>query len=284
MNLFESIIIAIVEGLTEYLPVSSTGHMIITEWLLKMQSSEFIKLYTVAIQLGAILAVIVLYFKKFFQSFDFYLKLFVAFLPSAVIGFLFNDMIDELLESPLTVAIALVLGGVVLLFTDRWFAGNAEEEQPITYTKALKIGALIGEAAENDAQLLYDFGEKLGIAFQLQDDILDVYGDPEKFGKQVGGDIISNKKTFLLIRALELAQGKQKEELQNWLSKTNFDAQEKVAAVTAIYNNLNIQEIAKKEMESYAAKGLASLNKIAVDEERKSVLKEFADMLMLRDN
>lgn len=141
MNLFESIIIAIVEGLTEYLPVSSTGHMIITEWLLKMQSSEFIKLYTVAIQLGAILAVIVLYFKKFFQSFDFYLKLFVAFLPSAVIGFLFNDMIDELLESPLTVAIALVLGGVVLLFTDRWFAGNVEEEQPITYTKALKIGA-----------------------------------------------------------------------------------------------------------------------------------------------
>lgn len=149
---------------------------------------------------------------------------------------------------------------------------------------ALKIGALIGEAVENDAQLLYDFGEKLGIAFQLQDDILDVYGDPEKFGKQVGGDIISNKKTFLLIRALELAQGEQKVELQNWLSKTNFDAQEKVAAVTAIYNNLNIQEIAKKEMESYAAKGLASLNKIAVNEERKSVLREFADMLMLRDN
>jgi geranylgeranyl diphosphate synthase type II len=149
---------------------------------------------------------------------------------------------------------------------------------------ALKIGALIGEAAENDAQLLYDFGEKLGIAFQLQDDILDVYGDPEKFGKQVGGDIISNKKTFLLIRALELAQGAQKEELQNWLSKTTFNAQEKVAAVTAIYNSLNIQDIAKKEMENYAAKGLASLDKIAVDEERKSVLKEFADMLMLRDN
>lgn len=149
---------------------------------------------------------------------------------------------------------------------------------------ALKIGALIGEAAENDAQLLYDFGEKLGIAFQLQDDILDVYGDPEKFGKQVGGDIISNKKTFLLIRALELAQGAQKEELQNWLSKTTFNPQEKVAAVTTIYNNLNIQEIAKKEMENYAAKGLASLNKIAVDEERKSVLKEFADLLMMRDN
>ncbi|MES2619090.1 MAG: undecaprenyl-diphosphate phosphatase, partial [Bacteroidota bacterium] len=141
MTLIESIIIAIVEGLTEYLPVSSTGHMIIAEWLLKIQQSEFIKLYTVAIQLGAIMAVIVLYWKRFFKSFDFYYKLFVAFIPAAVIGFLFNDVIDEMLESPMTVAIALVLGGVILLFTDKWFENNAKEEQEITYLQALKIGA-----------------------------------------------------------------------------------------------------------------------------------------------
>jgi len=137
---FQAIIIAIVEGITEYLPVSSTGHMIITEWLLKLKQGDFLKLYTVAIQLGAIMAVLVLYYKKFFQSFDFYIKLFIAFIPSAVIGFLFNDTIDELLESPLTVAIALLLGGIVLLFTDKWFENNTKEDQEITNFQALKIG------------------------------------------------------------------------------------------------------------------------------------------------
>src|SRR5476651_554712 len=106
---------------------------------------------------------------------------------------------------------------------------------------ALKIGALIGGANDKDADLIYTFGEQLGIAFQLQDDILDVYGDPDKFGKQVGGDIISNKKTWLLIRALELATGSQKTELDNWIGLKQLDNAEKVTAVTAIYNTLNIR-------------------------------------------
>jgi undecaprenyl-diphosphatase len=140
VNIFEAIIIAIVEGLTEYLPVSSTGHMIITEWLLKLQNSDFLKLFTVAIQLGAIMAVVVLYFKKFFQSLDFYFKLIVAFIPAGIAGFLLNDVIDELLESPLTVAISLLAGGIILLFTDRWFAANPTEERKISYADAFKIG------------------------------------------------------------------------------------------------------------------------------------------------
>src|SRR5260370_32019462 len=103
---------------------------------------------------------------------------------------------------------------------------------------ALKIGAIIGGASAEDANLLHTFGEQLGIVFQLQDDILDVYGNPEKFGKQVGGDILSNKKTFLLIKALELADKGQTSELKKWLSDTNFDAQEKVTAITGIYDQL----------------------------------------------
>jgi len=104
---------------------------------------------------------------------------------------------------------------------------------------ALKIGALIGSASQKDADLLSNFGIQLGIAFQLQDDILDVYGDPEKFGKQVGGDIISNKKTYLLIKALELAQGDEADELNDLLNATKFDSTQKVADVTRIYNNLD---------------------------------------------
>src|ERR1700743_795645 len=103
---------------------------------------------------------------------------------------------------------------------------------------ALKIGALIGGAEIKDADLLSSFGEQLGIAFQLQDDILDVYGDPEKFGKQVGGDIISNKKTYLLIKALEYAGNQHKSELDKWIALKQFDHAEKVSAVTAIYNSL----------------------------------------------
>src|SRR3569833_1386400 len=119
---------------------------------------------------------------------------------------------------------------------------------------ALKIGALVGGASEKDAVLLHVFGEQLGIAFQLQDDILDVYGDPEKFGKQIGGDIISNKKTYLLLKSLELANSLQSNELQNWLGAKQFNAIEKVQAVTALYNNLDVRQLAEQAMESYADK------------------------------
>lgn len=139
MTLFEAIIIAIVEGITEFLPVSSTGHMIITQELLGMEINDFVKAFTVNIQFGAILSVVVLYWKRFFQSVDFYLKLFVAFLPAAIIGFLASDFIDQMLENVVVVAVMLVLGGIVLVFVDRWF-NNPSADQTITYNKALKIG------------------------------------------------------------------------------------------------------------------------------------------------
>lgn len=139
MTLFEAIIIAIVEGITEFLPVSSTGHMIITQELLGMEINDFVKAFTVNIQFGAILSVVVLYWKRFFQSVDFYLKLFVAFLPAAIIGFLASDFIDQMLENVVVVAVMLVLGGIVLVFVDRWL-NNPSADQTITYNKALKIG------------------------------------------------------------------------------------------------------------------------------------------------
>jgi len=148
---------------------------------------------------------------------------------------------------------------------------------------ALKMGALVGGANDADGTLLYNFGEQLGIAFQLQDDILDVYGDPEKFGKQVGGDILSNKKTYLLIKALELAKGDTLSQLKHWLSVEYFDAVEKVEAVKAIYNQLNIREQAETEMNQYAEKAMLSFEKINLPDERKVILKEFADALLVRE-
>ncbi len=156
MNIIQSIIIAIVEGLTEFLPVSSTGHMIIAQKLLGIEPNDFANLFTVNIQFGAILSVVVLYWKKFidplrvknpdgsfvsglYKRFDFYLKLFVAFLPSAVFGLIFIDPINKLLENVVVVAISLVAGGVILLFIDNWFR-NPSENQEMTYPRALKIG------------------------------------------------------------------------------------------------------------------------------------------------
>ena len=141
MTVFQAIILAIIEGLTEFLPVSSTGHMIIGSSLMGIQSDEFVKLFTVAIQLGAILSVIALYFKHFFQSVGFYLKLLVAFLPAVFFGLLLSDKIDQLMESPLGVAIALLLGGIILLFVDKWFKdGEIDNPDDITYGTAFKIG------------------------------------------------------------------------------------------------------------------------------------------------
>ena len=139
MTILQSVIIAIVEGITEYLPISSTGHMILTQAILGMPIDDFTKVFTVNIQLGAILAVVVLYWKRFFQSFSFYYKLFVAFLPAAVLGLLLDKYIDELLGSVITVGITLFLGGIVLLFVDRWF-NSPKRDQAITYPSALKIG------------------------------------------------------------------------------------------------------------------------------------------------
>jgi len=148
---------------------------------------------------------------------------------------------------------------------------------------ALKIGALIGEARQEDADLLSTFGEQLGIAFQLQDDILDVYGNPEKFGKQVGGDIISNKKTYLLIKALELVNDEQAIELDKWLSCKQFNIAEKVAGVTEIYNRVNVRQYAENEMQAYAGKAFEALEQINLPEESKQYLRDFADGLLIRE-
>src|SRR5215207_9103773 len=141
MTYLQALIIAVVEGLTEFLPVSSTGHMMIASALLGIESTPFVKLFTVAIQLGAILSVVVLYFKRFFKSVNFYLKLLVAFIPCAIAGVLLGDWIDAQLENVFGVAVALFVGGIVLLFVDKWFKPSEKiEGEEITYSSAFKIG------------------------------------------------------------------------------------------------------------------------------------------------
>ena len=143
MSIIESIIIAIVEGLTEFLPVSSTGHMIIASSFLGIHKEEFTKLFEVAIQLGAILAVVVLYWRKFFdfRRWQFYIKLIIGVMPALLLGFLFSDQIDALLESPTTVAVSLLLGGIILLFIDKAFNNpTIESDDQITYRQAFITG------------------------------------------------------------------------------------------------------------------------------------------------
>ena len=151
---------------------------------------------------------------------------------------------------------------------------------------SLKIGAITGGARNEDAERLYEFGKNIGIAFQLQDDILDVYADAEKFGKQKGGDIISNKKTFLLIKALELSNlnSYKKEELLQWIHAPQFIPKEKVEAVTEIYNFLNVKKIAEAEMDKYYQSALQYLQKIPANEEKKKELISFTEGLMKREN
>jgi undecaprenyl-diphosphatase len=167
MSIIEAIILAIVEGITEFLPVSSTGHMIIASSLMGIAENPFTKTFTVAIQLGAIFSVVVLYWKRFFQTINFYIKLFVAFLPAALIGFLLNDYIDQLLERVEVVAVMLILGGIVFLFIDKLFKKTEENEVPeINYTTALKIGffqtiAMIPGVSRSAATIIGGLTQKL---------------------------------------------------------------------------------------------------------------------------
>lgn len=168
MNTIQAIILAIIEGITEFLPVSSTGHLILGSTYFGIEHDEFTKLFTVFIQLGAILSVVVLYFKRFFQSFDFYFKLLVAFIPAVVFGLLFSKKIDSLLESPLTVAVSLLIGGIVLLKVDDWFA-DAEAIQTsneISYLQAFKIGlfqclAMVPGVSRSGASIVGGMSQKL---------------------------------------------------------------------------------------------------------------------------
>ncbi|HEY8918276.1 MAG TPA: undecaprenyl-diphosphate phosphatase [Chitinophaga sp.] len=171
MTTLQAIIIAIVEGLTEFLPVSSTGHMIITSALLGINKDEFTKLFEVCIQLGAILAVVVLYWKKFLvfdkNRLNFYVKLIIAVIPALIIGYLFSDKIDALLESPLVVGITLLLGGVVLLFVDNWFLHpEIDSDDKMNIFKALRIGfwqciAMIPGVSRSAATIIGGMQQKL---------------------------------------------------------------------------------------------------------------------------
>ena len=169
MNTLQSIIIAIVEGLTEFLPISSTGHMIITEKILGITETDFIKVFTVAIQFGAILAVVVLYAKKFFdfKRWQFYVKLGAAVVPALVLGFLFSKKIDALLESSLTVAISMLVGGVILLFIDKAFKNpTIDSEEKISFGKAIIIGvwqciAMIPGVSRSAASIIGGMQQKL---------------------------------------------------------------------------------------------------------------------------
>ena len=167
MSFLEAIVLALIEGLTEFLPVSSTGHMILGASFMGIESDDFTKLFMIVIQLGAILAVFVLYFKRFFQSIHFYLKLIVAFIPAAIMGVLLSDKIDELLESPMTVAISLVVGGVILLFVDNWFNKPRINEMPeMTYWDAFKVGcfqciAMIPGVSRSGATIVGGMSQKM---------------------------------------------------------------------------------------------------------------------------
>ncbi|MCU0467765.1 MAG: polyprenyl synthetase family protein [Arcicella sp.] len=148
---------------------------------------------------------------------------------------------------------------------------------------ALELGGIIGGASDKSCDLLYEIGINIGLGFQLKDDLLDVYGDPEKFGKQVGGDIIANKKTYMLIEAIEKATGETQKSLNYWLNAKDFDATEKVKAVTGIYDTLGIRQLAEAKINDYFDKGLDALSRLKVEEERKTELKAFAAMLIDRE-
>jgi geranylgeranyl diphosphate synthase type II len=149
---------------------------------------------------------------------------------------------------------------------------------------ALRIGARIGGASETDARHLYEFGRSLGVAFQLHDDILDAYGDPEKFGKQVGGDIIANKKTYLLLTALDSADLYTLEELESWIRKKDFSPVEKVHAVKNIFEKLGVREKAETELSRHFDRALAELDSVPLSPDAKQPLRELAERLMVRES
>jgi undecaprenyl-diphosphatase len=220
MTYWEAIILAIIEGLTEFLPVSSTGHIIIGTALLGIEPTPFVKLFTVAIQLGTILSVLVLYLKRFFRTFDFYLKLLVAFIPSAILGLLFSDVIDDMLESPATVAISLVVGGIILLFVDKWFNdARIKDSDEVSYFTALKIGffqclAMIPGTSRSGASIVGGMSQKLSrkaaaeFSFFLAvptmfgataKKLLDFYQDGHSFGgNEIGVLVIGNIVGFVV--------------------------------------------------------------------------------------
>ncbi|MDH6344128.1 geranylgeranyl diphosphate synthase type II [Parabacteroides sp. PFB2-12] len=149
---------------------------------------------------------------------------------------------------------------------------------------SLKTGAILGGASKEDADHLYAFGVNIGLAFQLQDDLLDVYGDPKTFGKNIGGDILCNKKTFILINALKRANEDQRKTLTEWIARTEYDAQEKIALFTYIYNELNLKQLVTAKMQTYYQAAIAHLDALQVAPERREVLIEVCNQLLYRQS
>ena len=149
---------------------------------------------------------------------------------------------------------------------------------------ACKVGAIMADAPADDIENMYKFGEKLGLAFQLQDDLLDVYGNPAVFGKNIGGDITSNKKTYMLINAFNRANADQRQQLEKWVEAKEFDRNEKVAAVTKLYNEIGIRELCEQKIEEYYQESLVYLAKVNIPEDRKAELKAYAADMMKRQS
>jgi len=157
-----------------------------------------------------------------------------------------------------------------------------ELKTAVLLAASLKMGAIVGGAEDGEAELLYEFGRNIGIAFQLQDDLLDVYADPSFFGKITGNDIVSNKKTVLLVQAFQLADGKMKDELYHWIKIRKFDRDEKILRIMQIYNQLNLREITDSKIKSYHEEALKKLDRISCNSEKKAELRMFSEMLMNR--
>lgn len=202
-----------------------------------------------------------------------------------------NDRLKHVLKRFNDTAAAVCEGQQLdMNFETRWDVTEAEYINMIRLKTsvllgfALELGGIVGGADQHATTLLYEAGVSMGIGFQLKDDLLDVYGDPAKFGKQVGGDIIANKKTFLLIEALERAEGDAKKELNEWLIKADFDKEEKVKAVTAIYDSLKIRTFTEQKIKEYFDRGFDCLERLEADTTRKSLLLNFVHQLVEREN
>ena len=148
---------------------------------------------------------------------------------------------------------------------------------------ALKMGAILADAPQEDVERLYKVGEQLGLAFQLQDDLLDVYGDPKVFGKTIGGDITSNKKTYMLINAVQRANARQRAELERWITAVDFDRQEKVKAVTQLYNEIGIRQLCEQKINYYFDQARQTLDEVAVPDSSKQALRDYMDDMLHRN-
>ena len=167
--------------------------------------------------------------------------------------------------------------------SEQEYLSMIELKTAVLIAASLKIGAILGGASQRDAEDLYEYGRNLGMAFQLQDDLLDTYGDTEVMGKNKGTDIVDNKKTFLVVQALNLASPSQRKELTGWLEAKKFDPGEKIRAVTAVFDALHVKEVTRERIQGYSKQALASLKNLNKPEELKSELYNFASFLMNRN-